>query len=47
MTDETSKTKPKRLSKGGRIHVRRMKQAARKANTAEASRRSSIPKKKI
>ncbi|HMQ53360.1 MAG TPA: hypothetical protein PKE64_01835 [Anaerolineae bacterium] len=34
------KPKPKRLSKGGRIHVRRMKEAARKAEAAEASRRS-------
>jgi len=31
MADKTSKTKPKRLSKGQRTHVRRLKQAARKA----------------
>jgi len=30
MADKTSKTKPKRLSKGKRMHVRRLKQAARK-----------------
>jgi hypothetical protein len=30
MADKTSKTKPKRLSKGGRTHMRRLKQAARK-----------------
>jgi hypothetical protein len=30
MADKTNKTKPKRLSKGGRTHVRRLKQAARK-----------------
>ena len=29
-----NKTKPKRLSKGQRKHVRRLKQAARKAGTA-------------
>jgi hypothetical protein len=32
MTNKTSKTKSKRLSKGQRTHVRRMKQAARKAH---------------
>ena len=30
---KTSKIKPKRLSKGQRKHVRRSKQAARKADT--------------
>ncbi len=30
MADKVSKTKPKRLSKGQRTHVRRLKQAARK-----------------
>ncbi len=30
---KTSKTKPKRLSKGQRTHVRRLKQEARKAGT--------------
>ena len=30
MSDKTSKTKPKRLSKSQRIHVRRLKQAAHK-----------------
>jgi hypothetical protein len=33
MADKTSKIKQKRLSKGRRIHVRRLKQAARKAGT--------------
>ena len=33
MADKTSKTKSKRLSKGQRTHVRRLKQAARKAGT--------------
>jgi hypothetical protein len=32
MTNKTSKTKTKRLSKGQRTHVRRVKQAARKAH---------------
>jgi hypothetical protein len=31
MVNKTSKTKTKRLSKGQRTHVRRVKQAARKA----------------
>jgi hypothetical protein len=31
MADKTSKTKPKRLPKGHRKHVRRLKQAARRA----------------
>jgi hypothetical protein len=31
MAAKTSKTRPKRLSKGQRTHVRRLKQAARKA----------------
>jgi hypothetical protein len=30
MTNKTSKTKTKRLSKGQRTHVRRVKQAARR-----------------
>jgi len=34
MTDKTSRTKAKRLSKGQRIHTRRLKQAARKADAA-------------
>jgi hypothetical protein len=29
-TSKTGKTKPKRMSKGWRKHIRRMKQAARK-----------------
>jgi len=33
MADETSKAKPKRLSKGRRTHMRRLKQEARKAGT--------------
>ena len=36
MADKTSKTKPKRLSKGKRTHVRRLKQAARKTGTAHS-----------
>ena len=34
MADKTSKTKPRRLPKGHRKHVRRLKQAARKAGIA-------------
>ena len=34
MADKTSKTKRKRLPKGQRTHVRRIKQAARKTGTA-------------
>ncbi len=34
MTDKTSKTRSKRLPKSQRIHVRRLKQAARKADAA-------------
>ena len=34
MADKTSRTKRKRLPKGQRTHVRRMKQAARKAGVA-------------
>lgn len=30
MEDKTNKPKPKRLSKGGRAHMRRLKQEARK-----------------
>lgn len=33
MSNKASKTKTKRLSKGQRKHVRRVKQAARKAGT--------------
>ena len=49
MADKTSKTKRKRLSKGQRTHVRRLKQAARKAGTAysqptSVSRLSRVPK---
>ena len=41
MTDKTTKTsnsakaRPKRLSKGQRTHIRRLKQAARKAGTGK------------
>jgi hypothetical protein len=34
VADKTSKAKPKRLPKGQRTHVRRLKQAARKAGIA-------------
>jgi len=34
MTNKTNKTKSKRLSQSQRKHVRRLKQAARKAGTA-------------
>jgi len=48
MANKTSQTKPKRLSKGQRKHVRRSKQAARKAGTAPlaptgASRPAPVP----
>ena len=33
MADKTGRAKPRRLSKGQRKHVRRMKQAARKAGS--------------
>jgi hypothetical protein len=36
MADKTSKTKRKRLPKGQRTHVRRIKQAARKAGVAHS-----------
>lgn len=36
MANKTSKTKPARLSKGQRKHVRRVKQAARKMGTAKS-----------
>jgi len=36
MADKTSKTKPKRMSKGGRTHVRRLKQAARKTGAGRS-----------
>ena len=36
MADKTSKTNPKRLSKGQRTHVRQLKQAARKAGAAHS-----------
>ena len=45
MADKTTQTKAKRLSKGGRTHMRRLKQAARKADTARTSRPSRVPKK--
>ena len=50
MADKTSKTRPKRLSKGQRTHVRRSKQAARKAGIAyiqpiSALRLTKLPKK--
>jgi hypothetical protein len=50
MADTTSKAKPKRLSKGGRTHVRRLKQAARKIGAApnwpaRTARPSRVPKK--
>jgi hypothetical protein len=49
MVNKTSKTKPKRLSKGGRTYMRRLKQAARKTGVApsrpaRASRPSTVPK---
>jgi hypothetical protein len=37
MAHKTGQTKPKRLSKGQRKHVRRQKQAARKAGLAPLS----------
>lgn len=44
MAGEMSKTKPKRLSKGQRLHVRRLKQAARKeANMNNPSSNTSQP----
>jgi len=36
MVDKTSKTKPKRLSKSQRTHVRRSKQATRKTGAAHS-----------
>ena len=36
MADKTSKTKPRRLSKGQRTHVRRRKQAARKVGATHS-----------
>jgi len=36
MSDKTSKTKPKRLSKSQRTHVRRLKQATRKTGAAHS-----------
>lgn len=36
MADKPNKTKPKRLSKGQRTHIRRLKQAARKAGAARS-----------
>jgi hypothetical protein len=38
MTDKTSKTKRKRKSQGWRTHIRRLKQAGRKAGTLPAKR---------
>jgi hypothetical protein len=37
MAKKVSKVKTKRLAKGQRIHVRRLKQAARKARNVPAS----------
>jgi hypothetical protein len=50
VADKISKTKPKRLPKGYRKHVRRLKQAAREAGIpysrpAGARHPSSVPKK--
>jgi hypothetical protein len=36
MSDKTSKTKSKRLSKSQRTHVRRLKQAARRTGAAHS-----------
>jgi hypothetical protein len=36
MADKTSKIKPRRLPKGQRKHLRRLKAAARKAGTASS-----------
>ncbi len=36
MTAKANKTKTRRLSKGQRTHVRRLKQAARKVGTAQS-----------
>lgn len=36
MANKTSKIKPKRLPKGQRTHMRRLKQAARKAGIAHS-----------
>ena len=36
MVDKKGKTKPKRLSKGQRTHVRRLKQAARKVGATHS-----------
>ena len=36
MADKTGKTKPKRLSKSQRTHVRRLKQAARKTGATHS-----------
>jgi hypothetical protein len=44
MANKTSKTETKRLSKGQRTHVRRLKQAARKeANPNSSQSRTSQP----
>ena len=50
MADKTGKTRPRRLAKGQRTHVRRLKQAARKAGVAyirppRALRSPGTPKK--
>jgi hypothetical protein len=37
MKSKSSKTKPKRLSKGLRLHIRRLKQEARKEGTVYRS----------
>jgi hypothetical protein len=39
MADKTSKAKAKRLSKGQRIHARRLKQAARKTDVTSLARK--------
>ena len=41
MIDTTGKTKVKRLSKSQRTHIRRLKQAARKAGTSYTASRPS------
>jgi hypothetical protein len=43
MTNTTSKAKAKRLSKSERLHIRRLKQAARKAGTVYTANRSVRP----
>jgi hypothetical protein len=43
MADKTSKTKTRRLSKGQRTHVRRLKQAARKTDVASPALKIKYP----